>query len=121
MAAGTRSLAVVVVLTVLSAQASPGRARISQLTEIPPPPAATDSAFDAAFQCPESLAGDAQRLRALVDYFHWVQARHPDWSVADAVEYKKDLLVRHQCAASLRDLDDFSAREWSPPSTHQRR
>jgi hypothetical protein len=102
----------------LSVQASPGRAQIDQPPEVHAAPA-TDAAVDAAFQCPESLAGDAQRLRALVDYFHWVQARHPDWSVADAVEYKKDLLVRHQCTASLRDLDDYAAREWSPPSSRR--
>jgi hypothetical protein len=71
----------------------------------------TDAAFDASFRCPESLTDDAQRREALVDYFHWTQARHPDWSVADAIEFKKNLLVRHQCAASLRDLADYAKRE----------
>ena len=75
-----------------------------------PPPPLTDTAFDAAFRCPESLADDGHRRQALVDYFHWAQARHPNWSLADSVEFKKTLLVRHQCADSLRDLATFEKR-----------
>lgn len=75
------------------------------------PPPAADNVFDAAFQCPETLPGDAARRQALVDYFHWSQARHPDWSVAEAVEFKKTLLVRHHCADSLRDLAVYTKRE----------
>lgn len=75
------------------------------------PPPLTDVAFETAFKCPEAMADDAGRRQALVDYFHWVQARHPDWSIANAVEFKKTLLVRHQCAASLRDLADYAKRE----------
>lgn len=76
-----------------------------------PPPPLTDAAFDAAYQCPEALAGDAQRQKAMVEYYHWVYAAHPDWSTADAVEYRKTLLTRHQCAASLRDLATYTKRE----------
>jgi hypothetical protein len=75
------------------------------------PSAQTDAAFASAFQCPEGMASDNERRQALVDYFRWTQARHPDWSVADAIEFKKTLLVRHQCAASLRDLADYTKRE----------
>ena len=75
------------------------------------PPPAVDEAFDAAFQCPETLSGDAARRQALVDYFHWSQARHPDWSVAEAVEFKKTLLVRHHCADSLRDMAVYTKHE----------
>ena len=110
MAAATGSLAAVAGLMVLFAQASPLRAQTHDLTDIPPPPL-TDAAADAAFQCPEALADDDQRRQALVDYFHWAQARHPDWSVADAVEFRKRLLVRHQCAASLRDMADYAKHE----------
>jgi hypothetical protein len=72
------------------------------------PPPLSDAAFDAAFQCPEALADDAGRRRALVDYFHWSLARHPDWSLAEAVEFKKTLLVRHRCTDSLRDLAAYA-------------
>ena len=110
MAAKTASLALVTALTTLTAFAAPARAQIHDLTEIPPPPM-TDAAVDAAFQCPEALASDAERRATLVGYFHWAQVRHPNWSVADAVEFKRALLVRHQCEASLRDLAAYSKRK----------
>jgi len=113
MAAGIQILALIASLLASSATLAPDQDRAS--APMPPlgdpPPPLTDTAFDAAFQCPEFLADDAQRRAALVDYFHWTQARHPDWSVADAIEFKKSLLVRHQCAASLRDLADYAKRE----------
>ena len=103
----------VAVLGALFAQ-SPARAQTHDLTEIPPPPL-TDAALDTAFRCPESLAGDDERRQALVDYFHWAGARHPNWSVAAAVEFRKTLLVRHQCAVSLRDLADYAKHEQPQP------
>src|SRR5277367_4637297 len=98
MAAGIQILALIMSLAASSAS-------------LADPPPLTDAAFEAAFQCPEAMASDADRRQALVDYFHWTQARHPDWSIADAIEFKKNLLVRHQCAASLRDLADYAKRE----------
>ena len=112
MAAGTWSLAIVAVLGALFVQ-SPTRAQTHDLTDIPPPPP-TDAALDTSFRCPESLADDEARRQALVDYFHWAEARHPNWSVADAVEFRKTLLVRHQCAVSLRDLADYAKHEQPP-------
>jgi hypothetical protein len=76
-----------------------------------PPPPLSDAAFDAAFQCPEALADERERRAALVGYFVWAETRHPDWSVAGAIEFRKTLLVHHQCAASLRDLADYAKRE----------
>jgi hypothetical protein len=58
------------------------------------------------------LANDKARRQAMVEFFHWAQARHPDWSLAGTVEYKKTLLIRHQCEASLRDLADYAKREF---------
>ena len=110
MAAEIRILALVAALVAACAQPSLGQAQIHDLTEIPPPPM-TDAAVDAAFQCPEALASDAERRATLVGYFHWAQVRHPNWSVADAVEFKRALLVRHQCEASLRDLAAYSKRK----------
>ncbi len=75
------------------------------------PPPASDAAFDAAFTCPESLPDDKGRRAALVRYFHWVEARHPDWSTAEAVEHRKTLMINHQCTDSLRDLATFTKRE----------
>ena len=110
MAAEIRILALVAALAAACASPSVGQAQIHDLTEIPPPPM-TDAAVDAAFQCPEALASDAERRATLVGYFHWAQVRHPNWSVADAVEFKRVLLVRHQCDASLRDLAAYSKRK----------
>jgi hypothetical protein len=109
MAAEIRILALVAALTAACAAPSSGQAQIHDLTEIPPPPM-TDVAIDAAFQCPEALASDDQRRGALVGYFHWAQVRHPNWSVAEAVQFREALLVRHRCTASLRDLADYSKR-----------
>jgi hypothetical protein len=72
----------------------------------------SDAEIDAAFQCPEALSDDKARRQALVDYFHSVQRLHPDWSVAQTVEFKKTLLVHHRCADSLRDLADYAKREY---------
>lgn len=116
MAAGIRSVAAG--LIVLLALASPGLSQTPPQIPAPlgdPPPPMTDAALDTAFQCPESLGSDAERRQAMVVYFHWVQAAHPDWSVADAVEFKKTLLVRHSCEASLRDLADYTKREQLKP------
>jgi hypothetical protein len=110
MAAKIASLALAAALMAACAAPSLGQAQIHDLTEIPPPPM-TDAAVDAAFQCPEALASDAERRATLVGYFHWAQVRHPNWSVADAVEFKRALLVRHQCEASLRDLAAYSKRK----------
>jgi len=108
MAIGTRGLAIALVLALLTLAPS-ARAQVQTPADAAPP--LTDAALDAAFRCPEALAGDDQRRQALVDYFHWVQARHPDWSVADAIEFKKALMIRHQCTASLRDLADYAKHE----------
>jgi hypothetical protein len=111
MMARTHAAAVIAGLTALLAAVS----AFAQESVTPPPgdpPAPRgDAEIDAAFQCPETLASDKDRRLALVDYFHWIQRLHPDWSVAKAVEFKKALLIRHQCADSLRDLADYSARE----------
>jgi hypothetical protein len=77
-----------------------------------PPPLLDDAAYDTMFVCPESLPSDEARRQAMVAFFHWAQARHPDWSLAETVEFKKTLLVRHDCAASLRDLADYAKREY---------
>jgi hypothetical protein len=111
MTARTHAAAMIVGLTALLAAAS----ALAQAPVAPPlgdqPAPRSDAELDAAFQCPETLASDKDRRLALVDYFHWIQHLHPDWSVAKAVEFKKTLLVHHQCADSLRDLADYSARE----------
>lgn len=77
-----------------------------------PPAPRSDAEIDAAFQCPEALADDKARRQALVDYFHWTQGLHPNWSVAQVVEFKKTLLIRHRCADSLRDMADYAKREF---------
>jgi hypothetical protein len=101
-------------LLTLSAMAPPGD---SSPGPVPPPlgdppPPLSDAAFDAAYLCPETLDSDAARRQAMVVFFHWAQARHPDWSLADSVEFKKSLLIRHQCTQSLRDLADYAKREY---------
>jgi hypothetical protein len=113
---GARSITVkirtVLILAVL-AVSSAGRtapAQVPLASQAPQPPQ-TDEVYDQSFQCPEALPDDKARRTALVDYFHWASARHPDWSVAQAVEFKKQLLVRHQCATSLRDLADYAKTE----------
>ena len=108
MTAWTLRLAMV---TGLLALAAPARSQIHDLTEIPPPPMTDAAIVMQPFNRPEALASDAERRATLVGYFHWAQVRHPNWSVADAVEFKRVLLVRHQCDASLRDLAAYSKRK----------
>jgi hypothetical protein len=110
MSAGFRIASALIGAMVLGAE-GPGSAPVPPPLGDPPPPL-SDAAFDAAFICPEALVSDDARRQAMVVYFHWAQARHPDWSIADAVEYKKTLLIRHQCTQSLRDLADYAKREY---------
>jgi hypothetical protein len=110
MAAGIRIGAVVASVLATSILVWPGYAQAptpNPVSQESPPPL-TDAALDAAFQCPEILANEDLRRQALLDYFHWAQIRHPNWSRADTVEFKKKLLIRHQCADSLRDLADYA-------------
>jgi hypothetical protein len=112
---GARSITVkirIVLILAGLAVVSAGRtapAQVPQAAAQEPPQ--TDEVYDQSFQCPEALPDDKSRRTALVDYFHWASARHPDWSLAQAVEFKKQLLVHHQCATSLRDLADYAKTE----------
>lgn len=60
-----------------------------------------DAAFDAQFQCPETLATADDREEAFERYTAWARLRHPDWSFQQRLEVRTGLLRRHACAATL--------------------
>jgi hypothetical protein len=67
--------------------------------------AASDEQYDAAFRCPESFGSDEERRQALMDYMNWALARHPHWTVKQVLDYRYDLLVRHRCTETLRNIE----------------
>ena len=119
MVATVRQAAFGVGLAILAAAAAPRAA--AQLAPMPQALAGTspsqsdasvsDQDFDARFQCPETLTDDDMRRSALVGFFHWAAARHPDWSIADTVEFRKAMLERHSCTATLKAIADYTKRE----------
>jgi hypothetical protein len=64
-----------------------------------------DNAFDAQFRCPETLADDAARRHEIARFLKWAQLRHGGWSVGQTMTVRRGLLVKHQCAATLRNMD----------------
>jgi hypothetical protein len=66
--------------------------------------AITDHQFDQGFRCPESFGSQQEQLLAITDYVNWASARHPDWDQRQILEYRYALLVRHNCAETLRNI-----------------
>ncbi len=60
-----------------------------------------DASFDAAFQCPETLATPDDRESELQRYLAWAASRHPDWTFRKRLDVRYGLLRRHGCAATL--------------------
>ncbi|MEI9886525.1 MAG: hypothetical protein WDN08_08480 [Rhizomicrobium sp.] len=63
-----------------------------------------DVAFDAAFLCPETLAGADSRIEELARYFAWAKLRHPDWNFRKRLDVRYGLLRRHACAITLAQM-----------------
>jgi TPR repeat protein/serine/threonine protein kinase len=64
----------------------------------------SDADFDSRFQCPEFLSSDEQRKAALSEYMDWIAANHGDWTVSRVVDFRVQLLTRHHCVDTLRNI-----------------
>jgi formylglycine-generating enzyme required for sulfatase activity len=64
----------------------------------------SDADFDSRFQCPESLSSDAQREAVFSEYMDWVAVKHSHWEVSRIIDYRVELLTRHHCANTLRNV-----------------
>jgi hypothetical protein len=65
------------------------------------PLAASDEQFAAAFRCPETLAGDAERNQANERFSAWIHAHHADWSLQQILQFRASLLSAHSCQTAL--------------------
>jgi hypothetical protein len=74
-----------------------------------------DAAFDAQFQCPESLASDDDRIDENQRYLAWSRIRHPDWNFKKRMDVRYGLLRRHACAATLRNVGSSAMPAFPPP------
>src|ERR1700678_3260770 len=64
----------------------------------------SDDQFAVAFRCPENISDEKERVLALVNYFNWAYARHPDWEIKKIVSYRIELLVSHNCTNTLGNI-----------------
>jgi hypothetical protein len=67
-----------------------------------------DAAFDAQFQCPETLATADDREEEFGRYTAWAHLRHPEWSFQKRLDARAALLHRHACAATLAKVTSSS-------------
>jgi hypothetical protein len=65
------------------------------------PLAASDEQFAAAFRCPETLTGDAERNQANEQFSAWIHAHHADWSLQQILQFRARLLSAHSCQTAL--------------------
>lgn len=79
-----------------------------------------DAAFDAQFQCPETLPTADDREEAFERFTTWTRLRHPDWNFRKRLDVRLGLLRRHACTATLAKLTD-SARPAFPPAAYTAR
>ncbi len=63
-----------------------------------------DATFDAAFQCPETLADADAREDELHRYAAWARAMHPDWTFRKRLDVRYGLLRRHACARTMANI-----------------
>jgi hypothetical protein len=73
-----------------------------------------DAAYDAGFQCPETLAGDDQREEDLARFMDWARLRHPDWNFRKRLDVRYGLLRRHACAVTLANMSASAQPAFAP-------
>lgn len=65
--------------------------------------------IDQAFVCPEALASDEERSVALRDFVAAVARAAPDRTIPQVLFYRRQLLMKHGCSQTLRNLDEADA------------
>lgn len=73
------------------------------------PMPAGDADFTAAFRCPETLVGDAERNQANDQFSAWLHKHHPDWNLQQIIKFRADLLSQHHCQTALTQVPDAPA------------
>lgn len=74
----------------------------------------SDTGYTQSFQCPESLATPEERIDAVSAFVTWAQRAHPDWTLAEFTSYRMQLLVEHQCEATLATIRSRAQAESAP-------
>ena len=97
--------AIIALMTVMVIAAS-APAALADDTDANTPSAATldDAAFDAQFQCPETLGDRDSRLEEIQRYQSWARDHHPDWNLKKRLDVRYGLLRRHACAVTLANV-----------------
>jgi hypothetical protein len=73
-----------------------------------------DVAYDAGFQCPETLADPDQREEDLARFMIWAKLRHPDWNLKKRLDVRYGLLRRHGCTATLANITSSAKPAFAP-------
>jgi len=63
-----------------------------------------DAAFDAQFQCPETIHDADARIEEMQRYVDWAREVHPDWTFKKRLDVRYGLLRRHACAQTLAKI-----------------
>lgn len=70
-------------------------------------PHMSDSQFDSQFRCPESLPSTQARDQAVRQYVDWVRQNHGNWTVTQLVTFRFQLLEKHHCEQTLKNIRAF--------------
>lgn len=73
-----------------------------------------DTAFDAQFQCPETITDPDARIDAFARYTEWARQQHPDWNLRKRLDVRYGLLRRHACAVTLAKLAESHRAPFAP-------
>jgi outer membrane receptor protein involved in Fe transport len=71
---------------------------------------ADDADFEAGFRCPEASTTPAERTAVEERFWSWVIRRHPEWSGQQGLEYWRQILAAHHCAATVQETAEVSGR-----------
>jgi hypothetical protein len=96
---------------------------LSDVSASAAPSTSTFADIDRQFVCPEALPDDATRTQALKAFMTGVSQAAPNMNIAQVLLYRRTLLTKHGCAATLRSLEavdravadgDVTRQTWFP-------
>ena len=79
-----------------------------------PAPPAIDAAFDANFQCPETLPDNDSRIEEYSAWTAWAKANHPDWTFKKRLDVRYGLLRHHACQMTLAAIANAEKPAFGP-------
>ncbi len=56
------------------------------------------------FKCPEHFSTDEERRKHYRDFLSDCIEKHPDWTIREVLEYRYNLLIKHNCEKTLENI-----------------